>query len=206
MTDAASNAGYADEVDELFVRYEFRDPAAIHAPWADLMPTQPAKILDIGAGTGRDAAWLTSLGHSVVAAEPTDALRTRAAEVHPDPNITWVDDILPDIPVLRARDETYDMILMHAVWMHLTEDERREGMGHIAGLLKPGGRIFMSQRHGPVPEGRRMFDVSGEETIALAAKHGLINLYHHRGDSIAAENRARKIEWTKLVFENPATK
>ena len=28
-------------------------------------------------------------------------------------------------------------------------------------------------RHGPVPPGRRMFDVSAEETIALAAGHGL---------------------------------
>ena len=206
MTDLASNAGYDQEVDQLFVRYEMRDPAAIHAPWADLMPTPPANILDIGSGTGRDAGWLASLGHRVVAAEPTDALRTRAADLHPDPNITWVDDILPEIPVLRARGETYDMILMHAVWMHLTAEERRRSMGHIAPLLKPGGRIFMSQRHGPVPKGRRMFDVSGEETIALAAGHGLTNLYHHRGGSIAAENRAQGIEWTKLVFERPDTK
>jgi SAM-dependent methyltransferase len=206
MTERPSNAGYDQEVDQLFVRYEMRDPAAIHKPWAEFMPAPPASILDIGAGTGRDAAWLSSLGHTVVAAEPTDAMRTRAAELHPDPTITWVDDILPGIPVLRARGETFDMILMHAVWMHLTEGERREGMGHIAGLLKPGGRVFMSQRHGPVPEGRRMFDVTGDETIALAATHGLINLYHHRGASIAAENRAIGIEWTKLVFESPATK
>ncbi|MEL7112124.1 MAG: class I SAM-dependent methyltransferase [Pseudomonadota bacterium] len=201
MTDLASNAGYAEEVDQLFVRYEIRDPAAIHAPWAEFIPRPPANIVDIGAGTGRDAAWLASLGHNVVAAEPTDALRTRAAEVHPDPTITWVDDILPGIPELRARGETYDMILMHAVWMHLTEDERRVGMANVASLLSKGGRLFMSQRHGPIPEGRRMFDVSGDETIALAAPLGLTNLFHHRGGSIAAENRARGIEWTKLVFE-----
>lgn len=206
MTDLRSNAGYDQEVDQLFERYEMRDPAAIHEPWAELMPAPPAHILDIGSGTGRDAAWLTSLGHTVIAAEPTQALRTGAAKLHPDPKINWVDDILPGIPVIRARGETYDMILMHAVWMHLTAEERRDGMGHIAGLLKPGGRVFMSQRHGPVPTGRRMFDVSGEETIALARSHGLTNLYHHRGGSIAAENRARGIEWTKLVFERPDTK
>lgn len=201
MTDLPSNAGYAEEVDQLFVRYEIRDPAAIHAPWAEFMPRPPASILDIGAGTGRDAAWLASLGHKVVAAEPTDALRTRAAEVHPDPSIVWVDDHLPGLSALLARGETYDMILMHAVWMHLTKKERQEGMANIASLLNPGGRLFMSQRHGPVPEGRRMFDVSGAETIALAAPLGLTNLFHHRGGSIAAENRARGIEWTKLVFE-----
>lgn len=90
---------------------------------------------------------------------------------------------------------------MHAVWMHLTEAERIEGMANLAGLLRPGGRIAMSQRHGEVPAGRRMFEVSGEETIALAKQHGLVNLFHERAESIQAENRAKGIEWTKLVFE-----
>ena len=201
MTDRASNAGYAEEAASLFERYEFRDPAGIHAPWAQFFPAPPARILDIGAGTGRDAAWFVSLGHSVLAVEPTDALREGAAKLHPEPEIEWLDDILPGIPHVMARGETYDLILMHAVWMHLTEAERGEGMANLAQLLKPGGRIAMSQRHGPVPEGRRMFDVSGAETIALAARHDLINLSHERAESIQAENRANKIEWTKLVFE-----
>ncbi len=201
MTELASNAGYANEVDQLFVRYESRSPEKVHAPWARFIPEPPAHILDIGSGTGRDAGWLASLGHTVIAAEPTDELRTGAAKLHPHPNITWVDDILPGIPVLRARGETYDMILMHAVWMHLTKDERLEAMANVAPLLSPNGRILMSQRHGPIPKGRRMFDVSGEETIALAGQHGLKNLFHERAESIQAENRANHIEWTKLVFE-----
>jgi len=201
VTDRASNAGYANEAPDLFERYEFRDPAAIHAPWAHFFPDPPARILDIGAGTGRDAAWFVSLGHSVLAVEPTDALREGAAKLHPEPEIEWMDDILPGIPHVMARGETYDLILMHAVWMHLTEAERAEGMRNLEQLLQPGGRIAMSQRHGPIPEGRRMFDVSGEETIALAAQHDLANLSCERAESIQAENRANKIEWTKLVFE-----
>lgn len=201
MTESASNAGYADEAPRLFERYEFRDPAGIHAPWAHFFPDPPARILDIGAGTGRDAAWFVSLGHSVLAVEPTDALREGAAKLHPEPEIEWLDDFLPGIPHVMARGETFDLILMHAVWMHLTKPEREDGMGNLAQLLKPGGRIAMSQRHGPVPKGRRMFEISGEETIALAAKHGLTNRLHERAESIQAENRANHIEWTKLVFE-----
>lgn len=201
MTDSASNAGYSDEVDSLFKRYESRNPAGIHAPWVHLFPEPPARILDIGAGTGRDAAWFASLGHSVLAVEPTDALREGATRLHPEPEIEWLDDILPAIPNVMARRETYDLILMHAVWMHLTEAERGEGMANLSQLLLPGGRIAMSQRHGPVPKGRRMFEISGEETIALAAQNGLTNLYHERAGSIQAENRANHIEWTKLVFE-----
>lgn len=201
MTDSPSNAGYSDEVDALFERYESRNPAGIHAPWGHLFPEPPARILDIGAGTGRDAGWFASLGHSVLAVEPTDALREGAARLHPEPEIEWLDDILPAIPHVLARGETYDLILMHAVWMHLTKAERAEGMANLAQLLLPGGRIAMSQRHGPVPKGRRMFEISGDETIALAAQHGLTNLYHERAESIQAENRANQIEWTKLVFE-----
>lgn len=201
MTESASNASYAEEVDQLFIRYESRDPEGIHKPWAHFLPKPPARILDIGAGTGRDAAWFASLGHSVLAVEPTDALRIGAGKLHPEPEIEWLDDILPGIPHVLARGETFDLILMHAVWMHLTENERAEGMANIASLLKTGGRIAMSQRHGPVPAGRRMFDVSGEETIALAAANGLTNLFHERAGSTQAENRARGIEWTKLVFE-----
>ena len=205
MSDAPSNAGYADEVDDLFIRYEARPAADVHVQWREFFPAPPAAVLDIGAGTGRDAAWLATMGYHVTAAEPTDVLRERAAIIHPDPNIFWIDDILPGIATLQARPERYDMILMHAVWMHLSEAERADGMANVSGLLSPGGRIFMSQRHGPIPHGRRMFDVSGEETIALASQHGLTNLYHNRGGSIAAENMARGIEWTKLVFESPDT-
>lgn len=196
-----STSGYAAEADSIFERYEARDAAAVHAPWFAFFPASPARVIDIGAGTGRDAAWLASLGHSVLAVEPVDELRTRAAKLHPEPEITWLADMLPDLKATQARGETFDMVLMHAVWMHLTDEERRTGMVSVAGLLAPGGRIFMSLRHGTVPAGRRMFDVTGDETIALAADHRLKPLYNDRAQSIQAENRANKIEWTKLVFE-----
>ena len=48
-------------------RRSSRDPA--------LIPATPSRVLDVGAGTGRDAAALAALGHSVVAVEPTPELR-----------------------------------------------------------------------------------------------------------------------------------
>lgn len=96
------------------------------------------------------------------------------------------------------------MVMMNAVWMHLKASERALGMACIVGLMVPGGRLFISLRHGPVPEGRRMFDVSGEETIALAARHGLRLASNIHKNSIMAENKARGVEWTALVFEKDA--
>lgn len=201
MSLKSSNAGYAQEAPRLLQRYEGLASETVHAQWRQWIPIAPSRVLDIGAGTGRDAAWFVSLGHSVLAVEPTDELREGAQRLHPERSITWLKDQLPDLAQVKARSELFDVIMLNAVWMHLTETERADGMANVASLLKPGGRIMMSQRHGPIPKGRRMFDVSGEETIAIAAQHGLKNLYHKRAGSISAENMARGIEWTKLVFE-----
>lgn len=196
-----SNAGYAQEAPRLLERYEGLASEEVHAQWRNLIPVTPSRVLDIGAGTGRDAAWFVSLGHSVLAVEPTDALREGAQTLHPEPEITWLNDALPDLAQVKARPGEFDIVMLNAVWMHLTEQERRAGFETIVSLMAPGARLFMSQRHGPVPDGRRMFDVSGDETISLAAAHGLQTLYHERSGSHLAENRNLGVEWTCLVFE-----
>ncbi len=203
MTTRASNAGYAEKAADCIKRYEARSSEDIHADWIAFFPAAPGKILDVGAGTGRDAAWLAGLGHKVVAVEPTAELREPAKQLHPHPSITWIDDILPELKTVRARNETYDLILMNAVWMHLTEGERQRGMDVVSGLLAPGAKWLMSLRHGPVPEGRRMFDVSGDETAALGAQCGLDCLFNQLSESIQPENRARGITWTKIVLAKP---
>ncbi|MEM7330340.1 MAG: methyltransferase domain-containing protein [Pseudomonadota bacterium] len=201
MTLGPSNIGYTKEAPDLLKRYESFSGDQVHAHWRALFPAPPGRVLDIGAGTGRDAAWFASLGYDVLAVEPTDALRDGAQALHPEPEITWLDDRLPDLPHVVAGNQTYDMVMMNAVWMHLTADERAHGLSVIAALMNPGSRLFMSQRHGPIPEGRRMFDVTGEETITRGAELNLSVLFHQRSGSILGENRKRGVEWTCLVFE-----
>ena len=201
MTNKHSNAGYADESADLLQRYESFPSETVHAHWRDLFPSQPGRVLDIGAGTGRDAAWLVGLGHSVLAVEPTDALREGAMALHPEPEITWLKDALPHLEQTTARNETFDMVLLNAVWMHLTVEERATGFPILVSLMAPGARLFMTQRHGPIPEGRRMFEVSAAETIAYAEQFGLQTRYNHRSASVLGENKKRGVEWTCLVFE-----
>jgi hypothetical protein len=56
----------------------------------------------------------------------------------------------------------------------------------------------MSARHGPVPSGRRMFDVSGEETIRLASQEGLACTVRTRDVSILPGKS--DVNWTWLGF------
>ena len=48
----------------------------VHAEWVGVLERlQPGYALDVGAGSGRDAAWLDRIGWRVTAAEPSPALR-----------------------------------------------------------------------------------------------------------------------------------
>src|SRR5205085_4894628 len=143
-----------------------------------LIPKEPCRVLDIGAGTGRDAAGFAVLGHRVVAVEPTEEMRRGAMALHPTPSIEWLDGSLPDLASLRARAEQFDVVMLTAVWMHLDEQQRRRAIPNLAALVRSGGVMAMTLRHGPVPPGRRMFEVSAEETIYLAQPLGLSVVLH----------------------------
>jgi 2-polyprenyl-3-methyl-5-hydroxy-6-metoxy-1,4-benzoquinol methylase len=188
---------YAEEAPELFKRYEMVPFADHHRSVIHLIPTVPGRVLDIGAGTGRDAAGFVSLGYSVVAVEPTEELRRGAMLLHPSPMIEWVDDSLPDLAVVRERGEEFDVVMLTAVWMHLDGVQRRQAMPKVAALVRNGGMTIMSLRHGPVPPGRRMFEVSAAETIALAQPLGLQCELHQEAEP---SSRQPGVSWTRLAF------
>ncbi|MQY12631.1 hypothetical protein SRB5_27670 [Streptomyces sp. RB5] len=195
----ASNAGYGAEADDLARRYEGRGAADLHAAELHLFPAEPCRVLEIGAGTGRDAAWLAGLGHTVTATEPTAEMLAHARRLHGDSGVVWLPAGLPELPGVGGE---FDFVLLSAVWMHLDAGERAAGMRRLAGLLAPGGRVFLTLRHGPVPEGRRMFDVSGDETVELGAVHGLDAVENSTGH---ADYSGRPgVSWTRVLLARPS--
>jgi protein-L-isoaspartate O-methyltransferase len=193
------NEGYAEEADQLVRQYESVRFEDVHRPVLSLLPAAPSDVLDIGAGTGRDAAALAELGHRVVAVEPTAEFRERAPKLHPSPNIQWVNDHLPQLAELTRRAERFDAILVTAVWIHLDLRQRQEAMPTIAALLRPGGALLLNLRHGPGPPGRRrVFEISPEDTIALAAANGLRLIV--RVDRRADFYGRPEVSWTSLGF------
>ena len=202
MTSApvSGTEGYADEAEEFFRLYESIPAADAHRAVLHLIPALPAGVLDIGSGTGRDAAWLASLGHRVVAVEPTGAMRIPAMALHPSTQIEWLDDSLPDLALLRARGVSFDLVMLTAVWMHLDAAQRRQAMPNVAALARPGGTVIMKVRHGPVPVGRRMFGIAPEETIELARMQDLHPVLNVRTESSQEANRLAGVSWTNLAF------
>ncbi|WP_207400804.1 class I SAM-dependent methyltransferase [Actinomadura roseirufa] len=193
----AGTVGYAEAAGVLARQYEGLVFEDVHRDVLHLFPDVASRILDVGAGSGRDAAALARAGHRVVAVEPTAELRAQGERLHASEPIEWVDDALPTLAAL-PRTARFDVILLSAVWMHLDVQERRDAMERIAALVAPAGRVVMTLRHGPVPPGRRMFDVSADETVAIAAEAGLALL--HRGSGADTLGRPG-LRWSSLGFE-----
>jgi SAM-dependent methyltransferase len=200
MRPEPGTQGYAADAQALIARYERIPFAEKHQPVLHLFPSAPADVLDIGAGTGADAAFLAAAGHRVVAVEPTEAFRAAAISLHATQPVEWLDDSLPALGVVRARGQCFDLILLSAVWMHLDQAERAQAMPRVAALLRPGGRVLLSLRHGPVPHGRRMFEVSAEETIQLAQAQGLHCVLNLHTPSVQQINRDAGVMWSRLAF------
>ncbi|MFE7262466.1 class I SAM-dependent methyltransferase [Streptomyces sp. NPDC057592] len=194
---ARGTAGYAVAADALAVQYEEVTFGEVHRDVLGLVPVEPVRILDIGAGTGRDAAALAALGHDVVAVEPTAELRAHGQRIHAGSAIDWADDLLPEL-ALRQHPGLFDAIFATAVWMHLDAGERGQAMARIAALLVPGGRFFVNLRHGPVPEGRHMFDVSAVETVELGAAHRLRTVLSSERADLHGRDGVR---WSSLVLQ-----
>jgi SAM-dependent methyltransferase len=167
----------------LIERYESRSFHHIHEHIFHLIPPPTARILDIGAGTGRDAAGFAEMGHDVVAVEPTVEFRRQAQRLHPSPRIEWIDDSLPDLAKLSIFAGAFYVVTMTDVWMHLDRHQRRQAMPNVTRVVRNGGLLSLALRHGPIPEGRRMFEVSAQETMALAADVGLNLVIHEERPS-----------------------
>jgi protein-L-isoaspartate O-methyltransferase len=199
LTSVSGTEGYAEEAPHLAALFESVSFAKLHAKVLHLMPPPPGSVLDIGAGTGRDAAQFAAMGYRVVAVEPVTELRAKAKALHPSRQIEWRDDSLPDLATLAARKAQFDLIMLTAVWMHLDLAQRRRALPRVASLLRQHGAMILSLRHGPVPAGRLMFDVAADETVALAGQTGLRLALRldNQPSQIAGKS---DVTWTLLAF------
>ncbi len=198
----SSIAVYDAHAAELAKRYDDPELVRVHDPVLAYLPeTGAGKLaLDIGAGSGRDAAWLASLGYGVVAVEPASAMRAEAMRRHTEPNIRWLDDRLPGLGKVHGLGLGYDLILVSAVWQHIAPADRARAFRKLTTLLKPGGLLLLSLRDGEPPPDRPMFAVSLGEVEALARFNGVAVLRAApSGDRIGRGD----VRWTHVILRMP---
>jgi hypothetical protein len=193
--------GYDRAAADLAARYESVAAEAVHGAFASLMPRGPDRLaLDVGAGSGRDAAWLAAMGFEVVAVEPSEGMRREARLRHPELAIRWIDDRLPALDRVHRLGLGFDLILASAVWMHVAPNDRARAFRKLSTLLKPGGMLLISLRDGPPEPDRPMWPVALGEIEALASAQGLaVQKIVEAGDRLGRD----AVRWTSVCLRLP---
>ena len=169
--------GYDEQAKMLVERYEALSFSEVHAWLFPFLPESGGSALDVGAGSGRDAQGLLERGFEVVAVEPSSGMRQEGRKRHPDPAILWIDDALPGLDQLMRRSLSFDFILVSAVWMHVSPEDRPRAFRKLLSLMKPGAVLAMTIRQGPSEPDRPMYEASLSELEKLAKTHGVSILH-----------------------------
>ena len=188
--------GYATHAPALIAQYNAVPSDTIYAGVRDLLPATPVKVLDVGAGSGRDAEWCTSLGHTVTAVDPVAAFV--AETMRRVPAATILRDRLPQLASVRGQ---YGLILVNGVWQHVDPKDRAAALRRLAGLLADRGRLILSLRHGPSHPERPGAPIDSDKTLAEGEQLGLRLVRRTDTASVQTGNAVAGVTWTWLVFE-----
>ena len=187
--------------EQLAARYDAVDAGEVHRAWAPMLrDTAPGLACDVGAGSGRDARWLAAQGWEVVAVEPCNALRRLGEARSQGHAVTWMSDTLPGLERVRAVGYRFGLVLLSAVWQHVPPPARERAFRVLANLLKPGGRLVITLRHGRDESEnceRGFHAVDAGELAALARRHALVEVLRATAEDLARND----IAWETLVFE-----
>ncbi|MCY4170172.1 MAG: methyltransferase domain-containing protein [Bacteroidetes bacterium] len=198
MTETENSKDCIRTVRERATMYESLSPEDLNSWFIPYLPEEIGCILDIGAGSCRDASWLASRGHQVVATEPSSAMRKEAKRFHSDSSFTLVDDRLPDLKLSRS-SVSFEFILLNAVWMFIPPKDRGRSFRKLMTLLKPRGVMALTLRD-PIEAERGMYPVSVSEIEDLAKRHGAYIESSTTSDDL---NGRVDVRWHQIIVRLP---
>ncbi len=145
------------------------------------------RLLDLGCGAGEPIArWFIAEGFSVTGVDFAEAMLDIARGRWPDGD--WRQGDMRDFDL----GETFDGIVAWDSFFHLTQDEQRKSIGHIARHLRPGGSLLMTV--GP-KEGEVAGSVGGEDVYHASLSPA--------GYAMCLEDSAMRL--TGFLAEDPDT-
>ena len=128
-------------------RYESADMTTIHALLRRL--ARPGcSVLEIGGGSGRDSAFMASLGCRVTYTDGCENMVLTASERHAslrERSRVVVFPLQPGDPLLSDR---FDVVLCLAVIMHLNDADLASTASQIAQITSPSGCLVLSHSTG----------------------------------------------------------
>jgi SAM-dependent methyltransferase len=199
--DAATTDFYDRYALELVERPEARR-SAMSARFADVF--RPGeRVLDIGAGSGRDMVILFEQGCDPYGVEPNASMRALAIDTHPQLAGRIVIGALPELG--SPFNGEFDGIVCSAVLMHVLRSDVEAALTAMSRLLVTGGRLLVSlpvldagRLLGDRDDDRRLFTNHAPESIAeMLVRVRLREVDRWDSDAVLAQSGAR---WHTLLF------
>ena len=166
----------------------------------DFLPSKNSNILDLGAGAGQNSAALDKLGFKVTAIEPMIEFLKAARNEYKGTSIKWLHGSLPDLACLDTHEETFDFVLIDAVWHHLNKAERDIAAAKISSVINKHGRCAISLRNGPSGMGTRVFPTNSNDTINLFESYGFKCIFSLNNQASILPHKD-KVKWQRIVLE-----
>lgn len=201
-----STVFYNDYAEILAAQYLSKTFEEVHSSWLHhllpLLTKNTLSILDVGAGSGQDVHYLAEKTQGketqIIAVEPAVVLAKMGQVLTRELPVRWIEDGLPQLQKVVGLAQQFDLILLSAVWMHLSSSERPLALVTLSRLLNSTGLLVISLRHGPSPDARVMHPVSVDELLTLAAdcQLQLLDLSQDETDKLGRS----QVHWQTLVF------
>lgn len=166
--------------------------------------TEGGKVLEVGCGSGRDAAFLLSHGFDITGVDASAEMVKASIAKHPELAGLVHQASFPfsdDNPIL---EQHFDAVVMIATLMHISDQDLFECASQIRQLLIPDGILFVSSslgREGIIKgrdsEGRIYIERQPDEIQLLFERLGfrVITTYRNK-DSLG-----RNFDWITLVLQ-----
>jgi SAM-dependent methyltransferase len=132
---------YDRHAERIAAHYEEVDFSATLEPVIAALPAG-ARVLELGCGSGRDAAALLARGFDVTATDGSAEILAEAARHHPELSHRLIHHALPGELPFEAG--SFEAVLSMAVLMHLEAAELKSAYSAVHRVLRPGGLFAYS--------------------------------------------------------------
>lgn len=205
--DEKTVSHYDTHAREASTRYESADMSRLHAMLLRRLPPKGASVLELGCGSGRDAAFLQASGYDVTAVDASPGMIAVAARLHPELAGRLSCAAVPfpeDSPLLQR---SFDAVFSNAMFMHIPDHDLPLVVDQVRRMMRPGGVavISVSVDRGGLADSRdgtgRLFrERQPEELRQVFERSGLAFV----AQSSSADSLDRPaIRWVTLVFASP---
>lgn len=201
--DASTLLYYDKNAQSLANRYEIAEMNYTHRNLLRHLP-EGGKVLEIGCGSSRDAAFLLNHGFDITAIDASSEMLSTSIAHHPELAGRTYHASVPLSEENPLLDRRFNAIVMIATVMHISDQDLFECVSQIRQLLVPNGVIFISTslgREGVAEgrdlEGRIYIERQPNELQLLFERLGFRLITNYQNE----DSFGRNFNWITLVMQ-----